>query len=65
MGDYVRYGGPHCPVNALAGAVVGRALLRLKPSRICESMGDYVRYGGPHCPVNALRARMLAALCSG
>jgi hypothetical protein len=37
-------------VNALAGAVTGRAPLRLKPSRICKSMGDSVRYAGPHTP---------------
>jgi hypothetical protein len=24
MGHYERYGGPHCQVNALAGAFVGR-----------------------------------------
>jgi hypothetical protein len=64
MGYYERYGGPHCLVNALTGADVCRALLRLKPSRICESMGYYERYGGPHCLVNALRARVFAVPCS-
>jgi hypothetical protein len=29
---------------------MGRALLRLKPSRICESMGHYERYALPHTP---------------
>jgi hypothetical protein len=58
MGHYVRYGGPHPPVNALAGAFACRALLRLKPSRISESMRYTVRYGGPHPSVNALRARL-------
>jgi hypothetical protein len=38
----------------VAGAFVGRALLRLKPSRICANRGDRVRYGRPHCLVNAL-----------
>ena len=37
----------------------GRALLRLKPSRMCVHVGYYVRYTVPHNPVNALRARLL------
>jgi hypothetical protein len=36
-----------------------RALLRLKPSRMCESMGHSVRYAVPHRWVNALRSRLL------
>jgi hypothetical protein len=36
-----------------------RALLRLKPSRMGESMGHYERYAMPHRRVNALRARRL------
>jgi hypothetical protein len=36
-----------------------RALLRLKPSRICESMGHYERYAMPQLCINALRARLL------
>jgi hypothetical protein len=40
---------------------IGRALLRLKPSRISESMGDYERYAVPYRWVNALRARLLGA----
>ena len=39
-----------------------RALLRLKPSRICDSMGHNVRYGVPHLQVNALRARLFAGV---
>jgi hypothetical protein len=54
MGDYERYGGPHTPVNALAGAAACRARVRLKPSRMWESMGHYVRYAVPQHCVNAL-----------
>jgi hypothetical protein len=64
-GDYERYGGPHTPVNALAGAVVCRAPLRLKPSRIWESMGYYERCGVPQLCINALRARLLAGGVAG
>jgi hypothetical protein len=54
MGDYERYAGPQHSVNALAGAFICRAPLRLKPSRRWESMGYYERYGGPQHSVNAL-----------
>jgi hypothetical protein len=54
MGENERCGRPHILVNALAGAVVCRAPLRLKPSRIWESMGENERCGRPHILVNAL-----------
>jgi hypothetical protein len=44
----------------------GRALLRLKPSRICESMGDYERYAMPQTlpqrPADAAAWRALLRL---
>jgi hypothetical protein len=65
MGDYERYAVPHSLVNALRARLLGRAPLRLKPSRICDSMGDYVRYAMPYSLVNALRARLLGGPPAG
>jgi hypothetical protein len=44
---------------------MGRALLRLKPSRICANRGHYVRYAVPQYAVNALRARLLGGGVAG
>jgi hypothetical protein len=48
--------GNHAEVQGVmrCGGCLGRALLRLKPSRICDNMGHYERYGGPQHSVNAL-----------
>ena len=51
--------------GGLGGLPSGRALLRLKPSRRCESMGHHERYAKPQRLVNALRARLLGGGVTG
>jgi hypothetical protein len=58
-GYYERYAVPYRWLNALRARLLGRALLRLKPSRICDNRGYYERYAVPHHWLNALRARLL------
>ena len=59
MGYSGRCAVPQHWVNALRSRLLGRALLRLKPSRRCDSMGHYERYAVPQHWVNALRSRLL------
>ena len=47
------------PAKRLRVLPPGRALLRLKPSRRCESMGHTLRYAVLYRELNALRARWL------
>jgi hypothetical protein len=42
------------PGNCGVAGACARALLRLKPSRVCDNMGHYEHYGGPQHSVNAL-----------